>query len=248
MQNKSESPKREFWVGLFVVLIMVAVGWFVMYKKQAGVQETPSTPAQSIRNFQECAAAGNPIMESYPEQCAANGQTFVNETQQEQNNGWNTKFVSGKQGFEAILPDGFGPVIKPLDSDALFVSGTSQPEIKIGSPVRVDETDGYGTDAPGIFSIVILPEATDTPRGLSQSYTLVNGKQNSIDGKKYTYIYREDSLEGMGHQRFEGDRDYVYLFSLLDGRQLVVTYSVYGADPRNNLESIEGIIDTIKIQ
>ncbi len=30
-----------------------------------------------ITNFEECIAAGNPAMESYPRQCMANGQTFV---------------------------------------------------------------------------------------------------------------------------------------------------------------------------
>lgn len=246
-QSKSEAPKREFLVGLFVVLMMVLVGCFVMYKKQAGVQETSSTPPQAIHNFQECVDAGNPVMESYPEQCAANGRTFVNEAQQEQGSGWSTKFISGKKGFETVLPDGFGTVIKPLDSDGLFVSGTTQPVIEPGLPVKIHETDGYRTDAPGVFSIVILSEATDTPRGSSQPYTLVNGKDSSIEGKKYTYVYREDSLEDMGYQRVEGDRDYVYVFSLSGGRQLIVTYSVYGADPRNNLKSIEDVIDRIKI-
>ena len=35
-----------------------------------------STP---ITNFVECAAAGNPVMESYPRQCSVNGQTFTEE-------------------------------------------------------------------------------------------------------------------------------------------------------------------------
>ena len=30
-----------------------------------------------ITNFDECVAAGNPVMESYPRQCSADGQTFV---------------------------------------------------------------------------------------------------------------------------------------------------------------------------
>lgn len=37
-------------------------------------------PAQKITNFEECAAAGNPVMESYPRQCAANGEIFVEQT------------------------------------------------------------------------------------------------------------------------------------------------------------------------
>ena len=31
----------------------------------------------AITNFEQCAAAGNPIMESYPRRCNANGQTFT---------------------------------------------------------------------------------------------------------------------------------------------------------------------------
>ncbi len=35
--------------------------------------------APKITSFEECVAAGNPVMESYPRQCAADGQTFVEE-------------------------------------------------------------------------------------------------------------------------------------------------------------------------
>ena len=34
-----------------------------------------------ITNFEECIAAGNPAMESYPRQCRADGQTFVENVQ-----------------------------------------------------------------------------------------------------------------------------------------------------------------------
>ena len=36
-------------------------------------------PASTINSFEECVAAGNPVMESYPRQCNANGQTFAEE-------------------------------------------------------------------------------------------------------------------------------------------------------------------------
>lgn len=36
-------------------------------------------PLDDIKNFEECVAAGNPVMESYPRQCRANNQTFVEE-------------------------------------------------------------------------------------------------------------------------------------------------------------------------
>lgn len=34
-------------------------------------------PQKPISSFAECAAAGNPVMESYPRQCRADGRTFV---------------------------------------------------------------------------------------------------------------------------------------------------------------------------
>lgn len=36
-------------------------------------------PAPAVTSFEECAAAGNPVMESYPRQCRAGGTTFVEE-------------------------------------------------------------------------------------------------------------------------------------------------------------------------
>ncbi|MBA4454705.1 MAG: PQQ-dependent sugar dehydrogenase, partial [Nitrosopumilaceae archaeon] len=36
-------------------------------------------PISEIKNFEQCIAAGNPIMESFPRQCRADDQTFVEE-------------------------------------------------------------------------------------------------------------------------------------------------------------------------
>lgn len=39
------------------------------------------TASNEITNFEECEAAGNPVMESYPRQCTANGETFTEQIQ-----------------------------------------------------------------------------------------------------------------------------------------------------------------------
>lgn len=39
------------------------------------------TSATVITSFEECKAAGNPILESYPEQCIANDEVFINTAQ-----------------------------------------------------------------------------------------------------------------------------------------------------------------------
>lgn len=63
---------------LMVVVVLVGVGWYWW----SGRGEQNDNVRARITSFEECVAAGNPIMETYPEQCRADGQTFVNESQQ----------------------------------------------------------------------------------------------------------------------------------------------------------------------
>src|SRR3989344_3244151 len=60
-----------------VVFLTIIVGLLVAFSQNRAQQSL-----FSITNFDECAAAGFPIMESYPERCATpDGRTFVNERQ-----------------------------------------------------------------------------------------------------------------------------------------------------------------------
>ena len=52
---------------IFLVLIVLLINFMTTERREA------------ISNFEECVDAGNPIMESYPRQCAANGKTYVEE-------------------------------------------------------------------------------------------------------------------------------------------------------------------------
>jgi hypothetical protein len=248
---------------LYVVLVMIAVllvagtGWIVWNATRAANRSldnqansnTGNFGGKPIANFDECVAAGNPVAESYPETCRAGGKTFVNEKQAD-NDAWSTTATSGNGAFEITLPDGFGEVIKPLDSDSFYLMGTDQPEIKAGGPIEIKELDSFGTDAPVLFAAVILDGDYDRPQGRISDYTLVNGKENSIAGKKYTLIYGEDEPEGegIGQRRLEDDRDYTYLFNLPNGKTLLISYHVYATDPGNMVETIEAIIDTIRLK
>lgn len=62
--------KKSYLISLIIIfIILIATGIFFYAKtKQA---KTP------ITTFAECVAAGYPVMESYPRQCRADGQTFV---------------------------------------------------------------------------------------------------------------------------------------------------------------------------
>lgn len=61
-------PKSRVIVGALVVLAIAATTYYLV---------RPQT-TRTITNFAECAAAGNPVMESYPRQCnTPEGQHFV---------------------------------------------------------------------------------------------------------------------------------------------------------------------------
>jgi len=61
-----------------IAIFMAAGGLYFIFQKPAVVHDDNinTNPAQ-INSFKECVAAGNPVMESYPRQCAANGKNFT---------------------------------------------------------------------------------------------------------------------------------------------------------------------------
>lgn len=63
-----------------LLLLAGALGIVGMIVYSMAPKMSASVPQPVITNFEECAAAGNPIMESYPEQCrTADGRLFVND-------------------------------------------------------------------------------------------------------------------------------------------------------------------------
>jgi len=64
-----------------------------------------------ITNFEECVEAGNPVMESYPRQCNANGQTFtevINEQVQDNEQIQETQLIGGQRDDNGCLgPAGY---------------------------------------------------------------------------------------------------------------------------------------------
>ena len=60
---------------LVVLTIWVVVGLLVFGAYQLFTKEP------TVHDFRSCADAGNPIMESYPEQCVHQGQSYINPAQ-----------------------------------------------------------------------------------------------------------------------------------------------------------------------
>jgi len=107
-------------IGLAVVAL-IAGG--LLYALAKNIEEQKIL---SITSFQECAEAGYPIMESYPEQCATpDGRTFINEEQQQTSNDGlglqaNGCAVAGCSGQLCVSADEAGDVVTTCEYRAEY--------------------------------------------------------------------------------------------------------------------------------
>ena len=85
---KTFTPITLFAFGVITLIIGGALGYTAGYDHGFGrfnrntppTNQTPPPFGRPPQNFLECAASGNPVMESYPRQCRTqNGQLFVEE-------------------------------------------------------------------------------------------------------------------------------------------------------------------------
>ncbi len=67
--KKLNKTERKIFIGIIIALLLFFVVGIGTYLLMNGSME--------ITNFEECATAGNPVMESYPRQCRTNGENFV---------------------------------------------------------------------------------------------------------------------------------------------------------------------------
>lgn len=74
-QPSAKYKNVNLLIGIAVLLLLLISGAFLYYFKEVGTSEN-----MVISSYEECVAAGNPVMESYPPQCRTeDGQTFSQE-------------------------------------------------------------------------------------------------------------------------------------------------------------------------
>lgn len=109
-----------FLLVLIVLGLMTAAGWYIR-NRQASID--PST----ISSFDACVAAGNPILESYPEQCAAGGRTFMKEL---------PLYVDTASIYKITYPEGWR--VEPVEASG---EGQARDWIKESQPIRLRPDD-----------------------------------------------------------------------------------------------------------
>jgi len=99
-------------IAVIIVILVVAIGALMITPEKEMVSDIDEP---TINNFEECIAAGNPAMESYPRQCRTpDGEHFVESIQEEQESATESNIP------EYYLTDEDGNLIKPETTDWLF--------------------------------------------------------------------------------------------------------------------------------
>ncbi|MFO8016719.1 MAG: Kazal-type serine protease inhibitor domain-containing protein [Candidatus Woesearchaeota archaeon] len=75
--------------------IMALLALSVVLAGCAGQSDEGAGSAEGISSFEECVEAGNPVMESYPRQCKADGEVFVEEIDEDQEDDGQSSDESG---------------------------------------------------------------------------------------------------------------------------------------------------------
>lgn len=71
---------KNILIIIFIVVLFGGLAWYLSTSKESSVLD------EEITSFEECVAAGNTILESYPRECRTpDGETFIEETEQDFN-------------------------------------------------------------------------------------------------------------------------------------------------------------------
>ena len=72
-----EDYKKFFWIIPLIIGVGLLIVGYAFYQIEIKQAAKPEPSGAAVVDFESCAAAGNPVMESYPRQCRANGTTYV---------------------------------------------------------------------------------------------------------------------------------------------------------------------------
>jgi hypothetical protein len=115
------NTKSKFYA-LSMLAVLSIIGMIL-----ASCSQSSQNEAAEVTSFDQCAAAGNPVMESSPRQCRADGHTFVEEITENQNLNENGDLGSnGKMpaSFTREIDTGKGTLFLTYGNGKTLLSGS----------------------------------------------------------------------------------------------------------------------------
>lgn len=234
-------------IGIVVVVLGLVggAGWLVYDRQQNKTNNSAKDTQKTITSFEECVAAGNPVMESYPEQCAAGGKTFVNQKQT------NTAAPAADETANWLLYTAKGNAFTVRVADGWVVE-----DGYYGQGFNTFSNENLAPK-PGTKAVVQpYPGGKDGRSGFFLNYATQNIDQIVTPGQKQASLKTKDGLEiekyywvvsgysdqGLGTQN--GDTEYTYVIRQGVNRVITASYS-YQPGSKDYHQTVEKVIKTI---
>lgn len=242
-KNQSGFGSVVIVVIILVVALVGVAGWLV-YDRQKKDADKPQPKA--ISSFDECVAAGNPVMESYPEQCTSNGQTFTNKVEAvvnppaDETSGWLLYESPGKE-YAMRLADGWS-LIRCDKSPSMYTYDNSKLMFLAGQKAVVSEITCGSDGRTGLF----INHATQNIEQIVTPGT----KQTSLktaDGLEIEKYYWVVSGYGEGAGIANGDTEFTYVIRENPKRVMTISYS-FQPGATDHHELVEKVIRTIQFK
>ncbi len=136
--------KKWILFGVVLAIVILGIGSLTLSQSKSNNANILSKKAKGktdVNNFETCAKAGNPIMESYPRQCSANDKNFTEIIKPSPTPdliaGWKT-YTNEKHGYSIKYPSNYSlpagqgdrfAIMSPQDPTFGFQDGDSKIEI-----------------------------------------------------------------------------------------------------------------------
>jgi hypothetical protein len=229
---------------IFVILTSIAgTGWLVWNRSSSNDSSAKSDNV--ITNFQECKDAGNPIQESFPEKCTANGQTFTNEAKTNEGQATDTAtanwllYEPPEKVYAVRLADGwklYHYTDKYLQNDL----GTDYPEDIIyrpGTKAKVETRTDGGRGGPTYFGLYYNKDYGKCKReGSVEQLSLKTNDGLTVAKRLYTQKGDDMFVQ-------DGDKTYSYEVSA-PGKKVCIIYDEPKGE-QSKLDIVEQVVKTI---
>lgn len=230
--------KRETAFIVVIVLLVALTGYFAW--------QISKEQKSAITNFAECVAAGNPIMESYPEQCAADGKVFTNPDQEPVTPPGNdvsetlewTNYTSAKNSYTVKIPDGW-KLVTVGDLEGLYGGKFADLTYVPGLRGSVEVTEG-GWDGVSVFSLYI--SGASRAQRLGEKQGEITTAQGAIAEK---YYYEEMSNPEGTEGYTKGQKVVTYYFG--EAGKYAEVQHVYGNGELDQTEVVEMMLGTLLV-
>lgn len=174
MKNQKGFSIVEGLLLLAIVCLLVLAGWYVW-------RQSNKKPLKAINSFETCQAAGNPVRESYPEQCSANGRTFTNSNQTTQES--SATITQGVKGNITLRSGDCMPTVGSSKNSCSVEMYNTPSKVIIKKPIDLNNKENKEVvkeidSVKGTFEVELQP-------GLYNMYVIHNGKEycNSFGGQ-----------------------------------------------------------------